>query len=511
LQPVERLSEHAEPSDAQHPGLAGVVMRGVGLAGAGYGITQFVTFVTYLVLAKLISPATFGTFAAASTVVGVGTVVGESGMLAALIHRREDGLDEALNSALLATISSGVLLSLLALATAPLVASFFHNHQAGTVAAVMSGWVFLRLLTIVPDAYLQRHFSFFRRVVADPLAVIAFSAGAIIAAASGMGVWSMVIGTYAGAIVSVVAAWGLTRWRPRPSHASFRMWRQLARFGRPVIGAELLKRVALEIPVLALGRFAGAGPLGQYTYAARVATQPLKAMINVGGYVLLPAFSRIAAEEERFKMAVLRSLRWVCATGFPLGMLLVPLGLPAIVLVFGETWRPAGYGAMALAGYCSALSLDAIATEAWKAYGRPDMLPRMQGLSVLVTTICVGALVPFGLVGVTIGMSLAAIGVATYAVRGMGRALGISIRSMQREIWPAAVAASAMAGMLFCLEYFVVKADQRGTVVGLALVVVEAFLGIAIYLVLLFLLAPDTVRELTSRATSLARSRLASR
>ena len=497
------VSEHVEPTDERPPGLAGVVLRGVGFAGAGYGSSQVLTFATYLALAKLITPGAFGMFAAGSIVAGVGTIVGESGMLAALIHRR-DRLDEALNSALLATAAGGILLTILGLATSPLVGLYFHSNTARDVAAVMAATMFLRLIALVPDAQLQRRFSFFRRVIIDPLSVVAFAAGAVTAGAYGLGVWSLVIGTYAAALVNVVAAWALAGWRPHPSRASVAMWRELARYGRSVVGAEFIRRVTMEIPVIALGRFSGAGALGQFTYSFRVATQPLRALVNVGGYVLLPAFSRIAPERERFQMAVLRALRWVSATSFPVGMLLVPLGTPAVVLLFGETWRDAGYGAMALAGYCAALSLDSLASEAWKAYGRPDMLPRMHGLSFVLTVICVGALVTFGLVGVTIGMSVSAIGVAAYAIWGMSKALGISISSLEREIWPAALASVLMGGGLFLLEHFIVEADRHGTVVGLFLVAGEAVLGLVVYLLLLSVLAPATTRELAAGSRRLS-------
>lgn len=498
------LPEHAEPTDRQPPGLAGVVLRGVSFAGAGYGTSQVLTFATYLALAKLITPTAFGIFAAGSTVAGVGTIVGESGMLAALIHRR-DRLDEAFNSALLATLTGGTLLTLLGVATAPLVGLYFDSHTARDVAAVMAGTMLLRLIALVPDAHLQRRFSFFRRVIIDPLSVLAFAAGAVTGGAYGLGVWSLVIGTYAAALVNVIAAWALAGWRPHPSRASLAMWRELARYGRSVVGAEFIRRVTMEIPVVVLGRFASTGALGQFTYSYRVATQPLRALVNVGGYVLLPAFSRIAHDKQRFQMAVLRALRWVSTTSFPVGLLLVPLGTPAVVLLFGETWRDAGYGAMALAGYCAALSLDSLASEAWKAYGRPDMLPRMHGLSLVLTTICVGALVPFGLIGVTIGMSVSAIGVAAYAIWGMGKALDMSLSQMQREIWPAALASVVMGGALFLLEHFVVRSDRHGTALGLLLLAAESVLGAVAYLGLLSVLAPATTRELAGGARGLAR------
>jgi PST family polysaccharide transporter len=230
--------------------------------------------------------------------------------------------------------------------------------------------------------------------------------------------------------------------------------------------------------------------LGQFTYSARVASQPLGAIIGVGGYVLQPAFARLSAYDERFRAAVRRALRWLCITAFPASMLLVPLGTPAVVLVFGRQWHEAGVGAAALGGYCAALALDSIASEAWKSCARTDMLPRMHGVSLVLTAICVGALAPFGLVGVTIGMSVSAIGVAAYAVRGMSRVLGIELSDLVAEIWPPALAAIAMAGALFCLEHLVVHSDRQGALVGLALIAGQAVIGIALYAGMLAALAP---------------------
>jgi O-antigen/teichoic acid export membrane protein len=364
------------------------------------------------------------------------------------------------------------------------------------VAAAMSGWMLLRMIAIVPDAALQRRFSFMRRVVIDPLATLAFAAAAIPAAAAGLEAWALVIGTYASALVTVGSAWLLAGWRPRPRLASVRLWRELARFGRPVMGGNLIRHAVIELPVLALGRFKGPGMLGQYTYSSRVAQQPLGAVVNVGGYVLLPAFARLAPHDERFRAALCRALRWLCIAAFPAGLLLVPLGVPAVVLVFGHRWHEAGLGAAGLGVFCAALSLDSIASEAWKARARPDMLPRMHALSLLLTAAGVAAGLPFGLLGVTIGLSVSAVAVAAYAVWGMSSALGIALADLWNEIWPPALASVGMAGALFCLEQFVVHADRHGVVSGLALVLAQALLGIVLYLALLAVLAPRSWSEL---------------
>lgn len=511
LRPASRDSVQPITDATPKHGLAQVVVRGASIAGSGYVVTQAISLATYIVLARLLTPHDFGTFAAATILVGVGLVVGESGMLGALIHRR-DRVEEAFDSAFVATLTGGLLLAVAGVAVAPLIGLFFHSYRTGLIAAVMAGSMMLRMAVIAPNAWLQRNFSVVRRALIDPLGTLAFAGGTVWAAAAGLGPWSLVIGTYAQLALDVVAAMILVRWRPRPGRATWSMWRELARFGRPLFGANLLSRGVDETPVAAVGRVLGSGALGQFSYAFRVAAQPISAIVDVGSYVLFPALARIAPDDERFRAGLLRALRWVCALAFPLGLLLVPLGTPAIVLVFGAKWRAAGHAVMALGVYCAALGLDTIASEVWKAAGRPGMLPRMHGLSLVLTVVFVGALVPFGLNAVTIGMALAAIGKGAYAIRGIGRVTGIPLRRLLSEVWPPAVAAVVMAAVLFVTEHGLLHSDRHGVAAGIGLLALETLLGACVYLPCLSALSANCRDELLSlvrRAPRLGRAELA--
>jgi PST family polysaccharide transporter len=477
-------------------GLARVAVRGVSISAAGYAVTQAVSFATYLVLARLLEPRDLGVFAAATVVIGWGLIVSESGMLAALIQRR-NRLEEAFNTAFVASIVMGLALTAAGVAVAPLIGLFFHSFEIGIMAAAMAGSMALKASLIVPSARLQRSFSFTRRTVLDPLGTAMFAAGSITGALAGLGAWALVIGTYAQIAVDVIAAWSFVRWRPRPRLATMAMWRELARFGRPVFSANLVADVTIRVPVVAVGRVLGAATLGQLSYAIRVGTQPVQAIIEVGAYALLPAYARIAANAARFRAGLLRSLRWLCAIAFPFGLLLVPLGTPAIVLVFGARWREAGYGVMALGVYCAAMSVCALATEVFKAAGRPKVLPRMRAVSLALMIVCVGGLVPFGLIPVTIGMAASAVGVALYAVHGIKTVLDIPYSELAAEIWPAALAATAMAGILFVTEHMFLHSDHRSLPVGISLLAAQALLGLLIYLPCLAALSAACRRELS--------------
>jgi O-antigen/teichoic acid export membrane protein len=297
-------------------------------------------------------------------------------MLAALVHR-EDRIDEAASTATVALIASGTFFSLLALAASPLIGLIFHSSRIGDIAAASSGLLLCRALIIVPQALLQRRFSFLRRMISEPASVVAFGIVATIACANGMGPWGLVLGYYAAAFADAILSWGLVHWRPRLRQVSWKLWRELAAYGRHVLAAHAVMLGGQQLPILLIGRVSGAAQLGQFRYAERLSSTPLALVIQAGSYVLFPAFARIKGERDRFRAAMLRSLRLMCALSFPLVLLMIPLGVPAAVLLFGDVWKNAGYATMALAGAAVGETLISFASEVLKADGHPQILFRV--------------------------------------------------------------------------------------------------------------------------------------
>jgi O-antigen/teichoic acid export membrane protein len=475
--------------------LTQTVVRGIGLAGGGYALAQVLTLAFFVVLARLASPSDFGDFAAGTLIVSVGYLFSESGMMAALIHR-PDRLEEAASTATISTAVAGAAFGVAGLAISPLIGLLFDSSRVAGVAAASSGLLLLHPLQIVPEALLQRRFSFVRRVIVEPASVIAFGVTAIVLCANGLGVWGLVLGTYARALVELGLSWGLAGWRPQFRLASFEMWRELVRYGRYGVGASALERGSEQIPVVLIGHFAGAAQLGQYRYAQRIAATPLAAIVQGGSYVIFPALARITGNRDRFRGASVRSLRMMCAFSFPLGMILIPLGLPIAAIVFGEVWRDSGYAAMALSLFPVAGTLISFSSEVAKADGRPDIVTRTHAVNLVAGITCMAALLPFHLVGVAIGFGLGWLAGAIYSLSRVSGLLNVSRRKLFGETLPALGAGLVMVAVLTPLEFLVVNADSRGTLVGLALIVAQGLLGLIIYLGALRILAPEIVGQI---------------
>jgi O-antigen/teichoic acid export membrane protein len=466
------------------------LIRGAGVAALGFLMSRVITLGAYVVIASLLDPSDVGEFAAGALFAGIGVLFAESGMLAAVIQWRGDNVDEVASTAFAATFTSGLLLTCIAAAAAPLIGLFFDSDTVRDIALVLSATLFLRGLTVVPDALLQRRFSFVRRVVIDPLGAIAFASVAIVACASGMGPWGLVLGTYALHLVQVVSAWLFVRWRPRLSQMSFAVWRKLAGFGRHVVASEMVRQTTLQFDTLLLGRFAGAATLGQYTYGLRLAGQPVGAFVSVAAYILLPAFARVAEDLPRLRAAVVESLMTSMAVMLPVSLMLVPLGDQLALLAFGPEWAGAGDAIKALFLIGVGLLWGSIASEVVKATDNPRVLTRMHLISLVSTVILMSALLPLDEVGIGLATSLTAMIAGTWGLWKAGQEIGTTLTALLRPMGVlllASVVATGIAGILDATVF----ADANGRGGAAVAIAVEGATALCVYCGSLLLLAPE--------------------
>jgi O-antigen/teichoic acid export membrane protein len=481
-----------------------VVVRGASFTGVGSILTQVVTLASYIVLARLAGPSVFGAFAAAWILVGVSTLLAESGMGAAIIQRSER-LEEAAATAMLSTLAAGVGLSAVALAASPLVGLYFHSREIGLLAAALSGVLFLNAVTVVPDALMRRRFSYVKLMIVDPLNALTYGGAGAVALAVGMGAWGLLVATYAAGVVRVTAVLILGRWVPDFRRASFSMWRELAHYARHVVAGSVVREIGGIATTALLGRFLGVAPLGEYRFGWRMATQAGLPVIAASTHVLLPAFARIADDLERFQAAFLRSTRVVTLLVLPISFALVPLGEPTAVTLLGSSWRTTGHVLAALAGVAAALPAISIATEVFKAANRPDLLPRMSLLLTIAMLALMAALIPFGVVAVGGGMSVAYLLTAAYAFAQVGRILVLPMRRLGASLAGPVVAAAGMAGVLFGLRW-VWSVPTGTTVAQLAWLGASLLVAVAAYASLVRLVAASAARELV-QAVRILRSR----
>lgn len=491
--------EGPNPPQEAPAGLAGTVLRGAGLGGLGYGLSQAITLGTYIVLARLIEPEEFGDFAAATVLIGFTLLITESGMMSAIVQRR-DRVEEAANTAFVATLATGAGFTLILLALSPVIGAFFDSDKVQALAAATSGIIFLRTINAVPDGLLWRRFSFLRRLIIEPAQAVAFGIATILAATSDLGAWSLVAGQYASHGIEVVLVWLLARWRPRPRLASVGMWRELVGYGRHVFFATTILRAGEQSDAVIVGKVLGAGALGQFRYAYRVASTPFLLILAAASFSLFPAFARISHDAERMSAAFLRSLRWMMALAAPSGLFLLALGLQVTVLVFGDVWRPAGYAVMAMSGFAVGGAVTSLVSEILRSQDRPSALTPMHATTALSTVLAMIALSGSGLSATAAGLSIGPCVGAAYGLRVAHRVTGISYFSLIDAVARPLAAAAIMAGGVLAFDRLLVDAADMATLPGLASLGGEGLLAVALYAVAFRVISPETARDIGGSA-----------
>jgi PST family polysaccharide transporter len=492
---VEPGAAAATAASAEHAAvgpLGRTLRRGATISAFTLVLVQVTSLVTTLALARLLSPEEIGIYAAGTVLTGFLVMFAEGGLRGALIQRQTE-VEDAADTVFWATAATGVAMSLTALAAAPLVAWFFSSALAGEIAAVTSGMLLMQALTNVPDGLLQRQFNFRRRLIVDPARSIAFGAMAVVLAYLGFGVWSLAIGNYFSMAVWLAGTWILGRWRPGRGRPSYRLWRDLARFAYPLLIQSLVWQVREAGQAALVGRFLGAGSLGQFRYGRRVGLLPTQAVVQVGSYVLFPAFSRLADDSDRLKQAFLRSLRWLWIATAPVAAMIVALGEPAVVILLGDRWREAGVFLVAMAGYGATIGLKATANEVIKGSGRSRLLNRVSIVQLVLGLGLVCAALPFGLFAVGLAISATEMALALMAMLLARSVIGYSLTEMVRLIVPPLTGSVAALAVIGLLDRLIIQADDFSGFLGVGVLGAEVLGFLLIYFAVLRVLDPIAV------------------
>lgn len=475
--------------DTGRTGLTGLLRRGAVISSGSFVLVQVILLTQTIVIARLLTPAEVGLFAAGTVLSTVLVDASEGGLRSALVQRTGGQEEDDAETVFWVTAVIGLLAALGALAASPLIASVFDNDTAGLIAAVSSGTLVLHALKNVPDGLLQKRLDFRRQLILDPAVYLSNAGTSIALAAAGWGVWSLVLGSYASLVVWVTVGGVLSCWRPGRGHASIRLWRDMAGFAFPLLLDGLSLKVREFGETAIVGRLLGTASLGNYRYGRKLAMLPGAAIIQVCSYLLFPAFSGMADDPERMRGAFLRALTWIWFAAVPVAGIVLFAGEPAIVLVLGDEWREAGLLFAAMAGFGMGEAMNSVGGEAIKASGRSSLLNWTTGLTVGLGLGLLVALAPWGLQGVGTSISITALVVGMTSLYLARLVVRVDLGDLARTMGPPVVAAILATAVFFPLEHVVVHSDSHGPATGLLLLAVQSVGYLAIYVATMFVLS----------------------
>lgn len=401
-----------------------------------------ITFVSTLVLARLVAPEDFGTLAAVLAYLALLEMLGSVGIKATVIYESERGVTPRVETAFTLNLILAVVLAGLGFLAGPAVADFFNAEPEAWLFRVAALHIVLIALGNVHDSLLLRDMEFRRRIVPQLVqntVRAAISIGLVVAGREAEG---LVIGFLAGTAVWVVVLWAITAYRPNLTIQRSAV-RSIASYGGWATVLDVLVIFGNRADVAVIGRALGQGALGIYVIAQRLPELIIENVAWSLSIVAFPALSR--RREEGMANTTINLIKYGALFGLPVGAGIAILATPLVVVLFGDKWVEAGAVMSAFAVMYGLHTIVFALGDVFKALGRQRVMAAINAVAIPVMIVAMVLAVPGGVVGVVwarVGVSIAQ-GIVLFAL--VVRVLDLRVLEVLRELRAAVVTAAGVA------------------------------------------------------------------
>lgn len=415
-------------------------------------MTQGVSFVVSLVLARLLSPDDYGIIALVMVFINLAGVFITSGFATALIQKKDvDSTDYS--TIFYLSLGCSIIIYFVLYACAPFIARFYDQPALSPVLRVFALQVPLSVYNSVQMAYVSRNMLFRKVFVSATVAAVASGVVGIGMAFAGLGVWALVANSITTVVVSSIVLTFMIPWRPclKFSKGSAK---SMMKYGSQVLAADLSGTFFNEVRSLIIGRVYSGADLAFYNKGYQLPTLITTNLSNTLMTVMFPAFANQSKDLNVVKQMARRSMKLLSFVLVPCLFGLAAVMRPLILLLYTEKWAASiPYGQILSIGLCIGV-LGVIPLQVFKAIGRSDVL---LGLEVYKKPMYVILLV----IGVSINVFGIAVTMVIYECYGMlvnmvqlKKHIHYDLWEVFRDLMPAFLLGAAMALTVLLMPTF---------------------------------------------------------
>ena len=363
------------------PGLARRSLVALKWNYLGMGVKVLSQLVIGIVLARLLGPEPFGLIAIAWLILGLGSLIAESGLGVALIQKPHVSSRD-IRYVFSLQMLAGLVLALLFVALAPLIAAFFGRPDAALVLRWMSLLFVLQAFGQTASALLRRDLNHKRvQLIQIATYLFAYLLLGLPLAYTGYGVWALVIAQLTQATLFSLGAYLSVRHSLRPAMRADQPG--LLRFGAKVLGSNLTSWGISNFDAVIIGRMLGVTDLGLYNRSMHLLAAPMNAVVTTLQGVLLPLYSRLQHRPEAARDTYLATLCLMSALLAPAFAAIAAMPETTVLALYGLAWQSAAVLVTPLALAMPVNAMLAMGGPMMQGLGRAGLEAVSQGIGLL--------------------------------------------------------------------------------------------------------------------------------
>lgn len=298
--------------------------------------TLTLSFLTNLILARILLPEDFGSIAMLNVFIAVADIIVHGGFGVALIQSKEVTKIDC-SSVFFCNLGIAVALYTLLFFLAPYVADFYNLQLLSPLLRAQALILIINSFSTVQLSLLKRELNFKQLAIRNIASAIIGLALGLLGAIIGFGPWSLIVCSLSGGIVGIILLWRASTWRPSWEFSKDSV-RRLFGFGGLLMLSSIISTIYDNIQSLIIGKFFTSVDLGYINQAKKLQGVPAGAISSIVSQVTLPIFSSLQDDNHSLKDALKKNIRFIQYINMPLMMLLIVVAEPLIQMLYGERW-----------------------------------------------------------------------------------------------------------------------------------------------------------------------------
>lgn len=361
---------------------------------------QLINFVLGIILARLLTPADFGTVGMIAIFIAVSQTFVDSGFGNALL-RKLDRTEVDFSTVFYFNIVVAIICYLILFFISPWVATFLHTPILKSILRVQSVVLILNALMQIQMTKLTIDINFKAIAIRSFLSTLISGICGIILAYCGFGVWALVFQGVLQAAINVIFIWIYCKWLPLWTF-SWKSFQDLFSYGSKLLAASLLNTVVNNLTPLVISRYFSAKDLGYYSRGSQFAKLPVDTANGIVSKVTFPVLVKLQNDEEH----LIRSYRKYIAMMSMIIMfgciLIAALSKPLILFLLTEKWHSAIIFSQIIAFSLMFDHVNSINLNLLQIKGRSDLFLKLEIYKKTISVAILFASIPFGVLGICI-------------------------------------------------------------------------------------------------------------
>ena len=414
---------------------------------------QGVSFIVTLVLARVLSPADYGTVALLTIFLAVANVLVDSGFGSALVQKKNVSELE-FNSVFYVSLMIGSFLYIILFVAAPYIASFYRSGILVPILRVSAITLIFASINSVQNAELSRKLLFKLSFKVSLISTITAAIVGIYLALQGMGPWALVWSSFSANLMGTIMRWFVIGWRPKLMF-SFSSLHGLFSFGWKLSLTTLIDTLYNNLYGLFIGRMYAREDLAFVNKGRHLPELLMTTVSSTLSRVAFPVMAQVQDDDSRIHSMMSKILKTSCFVVFPV-LAYVAVSADSITIVlFGEKWLPI-VPYIQLSCIMFAFSpFNVLNLQVLLSKGRSDIHLKLEIVKKIIGVIIVIVAIQYSPLCLVAAMSLILYPVClilnTWPTK---KSVGYGLVAQLWDIWPFAGMTLIFALVVACVNHF---------------------------------------------------------